>query len=439
MVNYMKKFFAFLLSAAIAFLGTSCYSGYIFQLIDSEVALESNGINGTINTIVRHGETSGTGSSIYLANGKLYRKTAESSLSYYETIGAYNCQWENLSLPEELSSYESDDESKANSQVTFLASDSTYLYALGITWYEDTSGYNAPYNTIIFYTDKEEPEASDWSVLDISNITGASDETLKSSGSSGIQYVKSVFDNQYVSVSKGATAADSYDISLRNAYARISNGSSYAVYKLDGGNTPTAVSSGTGADSYTCRAAYYKGTDYFSKYYAFAANDTYIYYAKSYTYDGDSSSDSYMKTDSTLYYATSWTGNDEYTGSVDFSNGSILSIAPASNNLLLGTTSGISHTALSSGVPSEDEASWTATNGSSIISSYVFNVFVLNPSDYEDSTDTSYGTDEYACSTIYGSISSSSDSFDETGLYSYYPGRGTWNRDGTDDNSSGGN
>ena len=48
-------------------------------------------------------------------------------------------------------------------------------------------------------------------------------------------------------------------------------------------------------------------------------------------------------------------------------------------------------------------------------------------------------SDEYAWMTIHYSITSSSLSFDEIGLYSFYPERGTWNRDGTADDSSDGN
>ena len=61
-------------------------------------------------------------------------------------------------------------------------------------------------------------------------------------------------------------------------------------------------------------------------------------------------------------------------------------------------------------------------------------VFILDPSKNEDSAVN--GTDEYAASTIYGSISSSSDSIENVGLYAFYPGRffnqtsGGWNRDG---------
>ena len=70
------------------------------------------------------------------------------------------------------------------------------------------------------------------------------------------------------------------------------------------------------------------------------------------------------------------------------------------------------------------------SNGNSVISEYVFMVFVLNPNKKEGSYSTEEGTDEYASSTIYGSIRSSSDSWDDAGLYAWYPAQKEWNRDG---------
>ena len=43
-----------------------------------------------------------------------------------------------------------------------------------------------------------------------------------------------------------------------------------------------------------------------------------------------------------------------------------------------------------------------------------------------DSTLNEAMTDMYAASTIYGSISSSTDSYDLVGLYAYYPKNGDW-------------
>ena len=79
-----------------------------------------------------------------------------------------------------------------------------------------------------------------------------------------------------------------------------------------------------------------------------------------------------------------------------------------------------------------------SNNADSIISEYVLKVFILDPTKMDDVKNTN-GTDEYCCSTIYGSITGSADTFKESGLYAYYPERGTWNRDGTSNKELKGN
>ena len=105
----------------------------------------------------------------------------------------------------------------------------------------------------------------------------------------------------------------------------------------------------------------------------------------------------------------------------------------------MGTSSGLGRVNISTDGTPESSSSDFSSNGDSIISEYVFKVFVLDPSKQEDTASNENGTDEYAASTIYGSIRGSSDTFSETGLYAYYPSRHKWNRDGTSDTSSGGN
>mgnify|MGYP007102010618 CR=1 FL=1 len=119
----------------------------------------------------------------------------------------------------------------------------------------------------------------------------------------------------------------------------------------------------------------------------------------------------------------------------DLDSGAILSISVTADHLLLGTTTGIHRVALDSSgnVVSGTRSFKDGNNALSILTGRVFTTYVL------DNTAKEGETDEYAYQTIYGSISSSSISFDEVGLYSYYPSRNQWNRDGTDDSGSDGN
>lgn len=411
---------------------SSCHDS-LFESINAEVKLDSNGINGDINSFARHGEN------IYLTNGSIYYKSNEGSTK----TGAWNKQWVKLSSAPSISSYYDPTDTSADipGSISSIASDGTYLYALVIVWHESNSGYNEGYTRRLFCTtaDGSEITESSWTEIDATSITG----TFENSSSG---YVKNIFDNKYVSVSYDSEGKPSFDLTLRNAYARIycKADSAYHVYKLNGTSVPTLVADGTnGSDAYTASAVYYKGSDYFSPYYALSANDKYIYYSKTRTVKDGST----VEAHSEIYYADGWDSTNGFTlggteTSVAFNDGSVLSISVTKNYLLLGTSSGLKRTALTEGVPSASKTAFSTgyntNNGDSIISCYVFKTFVLDPARNEGDN-TSTGTDEYACSTIYGTISSSSDSFPETGLYSYYPSRGTWNRDGTADDSSKGN
>src|SRR5574344_2873798 len=61
---------------------SSCHDD-IYYMIDQEVTLETNGISGAINSIVRYGDY------LYTQNGNVYRKPSTPSA----TTGLYNEQW----------------------------------------------------------------------------------------------------------------------------------------------------------------------------------------------------------------------------------------------------------------------------------------------------------------------------------------------------------
>ncbi len=433
-----RKLTAFSLIAASLSLGvffSSCHQA-IFSSINAEVALEKNGLNGDINSIVYHGDY------IYAANGAVYCKTNQPS-SY---TGLDNGQWTLATSPDVSEFYDSSDTSAdLPGEVTFLASDDTYLYASVIVWHESNNGYNEAYSRKIFCAPVAANGTSlNWEEVDVSSIVGDTKDTATAT-------VKSVFDNKYVKVSYTDGKA-SYDLSKRNAYARIycESDSAYHVYSLDGPNVPAPVPDDTnGAGEETCSAVYYKGEDYFSSYYAFAANDDYIYYAKTFTTSGLGLT-STVSASSTLYYANQWDSEKGYTLSGTETSdtsasdlGNIYSISLAKDFILVGSSSGLKRVELADdGIPKDRytfSSSLSSNNGDSIISCYVFTTFILDPERNEGDPTAANGTDEYACSTIYGSITSSSDSFSDTGLYAFYPSRGTWNRDGTSNDANSGN
>ena len=444
-----------LAAAAVATLFCSCHDD-LYGAINDEVELEDSGLQGDMNYIARFGDY------IVIANGDVYYKTNEPST----TTGLKNGQWKRMKNP---TSEKGDYDIPATT--CFVASDSSYLYALTYIWQENDDGENEPEYAKLYYTDSV---TGSWTLLDLVEAG------IIDSWSYG--NVKILFDNQYcgtmdadddssdedtdeedsededstdddtssdedtddsdtsddtdTSDSTDEDDEDAYkDLSKRNAYIRVRQNSSsdYTLYLLSGDSAEevaTGASFVFGDRTNAIRACYFQGTDYFSRGYSMTSNQNYLYFVGTYT------SGNNVAGNSVLYY---YDGGDEIY-SASLSAGSLLSVAAAKDYILLGTSSGLGRATLNGdfGAPTGGTPDFD-NNGDSVISEYVFMVFVLDPSKCENNStkvtnedgETEWlGTDEYGASVIKGSIRSSSDSWDDTGLYAYYPSRDEWNRDG---------
>ncbi len=304
---------------------------------------------------------------LYLTNNNIYRKTAASSNS----TGQYNGQWAKVSS--NLDDY----------TVLFLASDATYLYALTTTWEEDEdesetveAGRQLWYST----------DGTSWTEISIS-YTSSTPSNLRK-----------LFDNQ----DQDSTGTYVVPTSNRKAYITYYDGS-WHTRELNGATTP---SSDKVSGSTYIQAAYNNGTA-FTTNYALCAGNGYLYWAEN---------------GSTLYYGTG--SSLSSSGSVDLDHGTILSLAATTDYLLVGTTSGITRVALSNGVPASSTSSFGDNNADSLLTSRVPLLYIRNKEVAEEADD------EYGAMVIYSYISSSNDTFSEVGLYAYYSGRGSWNRDG---------
>ncbi|WP_308692567.1 hypothetical protein [uncultured Treponema sp.] len=376
---------------------SSCHDD-IYGAINNEIELNSSGLQGDMNSIVHYKNY------ILTCNGDIFYKTNEPST----TKGKYNGQWEKTTSP---TSEKGDNGIPATTY--FLASDSEYLYALTYIWVENDDGENEPKTATIYATNSDPASGLAWTKVE--NISG---------GNYSFENAKVIFDNKYFSV----VDDNSVSIANREAYARIraSSQDTYKLYKLYGSNAPEEVSNptfvGESDSTNAISACYFNSSTYFSKYYGMTSNANCLYYTKTYTRSNN------VSTNSSLYYITA---SDSTEKSVDLDAGGLLSIAAAKDYILLGTSSGLARVKIdeTTGIPNGDTSSMQS-NGNSVISEYVFMVFVLNPNKKEGSYSTEEGTDEYAASTIYGSIRSSSDSWDDTGLYAWYPAKDNWNRDG---------
>src|SRR5574344_1312271 len=112
----------------------------IYAKIMNEVQLDDAEVNGTVNSIVRFGDPS-TGS-VYYQNGQIYYKSASSTSHVSWTNGMQNLS---------ALSYSYYDNVWSGVYVKKLAADSTYMYALAVTYKQDTSeGENVPDQQILY-------------------------------------------------------------------------------------------------------------------------------------------------------------------------------------------------------------------------------------------------------------------------------------------------
>lgn len=380
----MKKnrFIAFVsaVSLTAGLLFTSCYDN-IYALIEKEVAIDNDGLNGDISNIVRCGDF------LFLSNGSIFGKKAEPRITK---------NWRRTTSPVNGAS-----EFNVSDRVAMLAADDTYVYALALFYNEGDDGSNFNYRRAIYAAEGADFPALQWELVNTL--------PLKTGDTIGDDYhsIKNVFDN------KSNTS--------RNAYANIMGN----IFKLDGPSTPTIIQNLEGhfigqsqSSALTMNCTNFNGTDYFSNYYAFASDSQFLYYSPTYTYTkGDSNT---ISLSSVIYYS------DKPSNGVFnqlHSKHNVLSLAVTKDFLFYGTDNGLERLCIDKKNPLFGKVVSFANNGNNVISEHVYMVYVL------DETEPMAMTDLYCASTIYSSISSSTDSYDSIGLYACNAG-GNWNRDG---------
>lgn len=363
------------LTAGLLF--TSCYDN-IYALIEKEVAIDNDGLNGDISNIVR------CGNFLFLSNGSIFGKKAEPRITK---------NWRRTTSPVNGAS-----EFNVSDRVAMLAADDNYVYALAIFYDEGDDGSNFNYRRAIYAAKGADFPALQWELVNTSTLTPG--DTI------GDDYhpIKNVFDNK--------SNTD------RNAYANIMG----KIYRLNGTSTPIIEDLadhfiGNKSDqTKTMNCTNFNGTDYFSSYYAFASDSQFLYYSPTYT-KGDSNT---ISSSSVIYYSDNLS-SDVFNQL--HSKHNVLSLAVTKDFLFYGTDNGLERLCIDSANPLFGQVVSFANNGNNVISEHVYMVYVL------DETKPMAMTDLYCASTIYSSISSSTDSYDSIGLYACNAG-GNWNRDG---------
>ena len=198
----------------------------------------------------------------------------------------------------------------------------------------------------------------------------------------------------------------------RSAYLRIGD----KVYKLNGTNFPASE---TETGNFNSAVSGGNSSDIFFESTASVKNGNYIYWGEG----------------SKLYYSND-TSNPKAEGkkTLALDAGTDIScLAVTSDSLLIGrgdfsnsliSKGGIAKTSLTNGVPGNSLESFSTNATSQLASVYqIYTLLVANPEQTE------LEASIYASMGFKGSGSSTSVSYDNIGLWSYYPARGNWNRE----------
>src|SRR5574344_231001 len=228
---------SFALSAPLL---TGCQD-IIYAKIMNEVQLDDAEVNGTVNSIVRVGDSS-TGN-VYYQNGLISYKSASSASHVSWTNGMQNLS---------ALSYSYYDNTWSGVYVKKLAANDTYMYALAVTYKQDTSeGENVPDQQILYCSTGP---GTDWTQVQSWTYSSSTAVTL--------------------------FCTNTPKVAHRVAYIRVGTN----LYQLTGASFPDTV---TAADSSACSAYYFGGSPYPTSYWATGTNETasadatYWYYATS--------------------------------------------------------------------------------------------------------------------------------------------------------------
>jgi hypothetical protein len=372
----------------------------IYAKIMNEVTLDDATISGSVNSIVRYSPDYTNASSeytdyIFIQNGNVYYKAASSSS--HDTWNKYKGG---------LSSVSYDYYAKVfnGTYIKKIAADKTNLYALGVEYEEnEDDGENPPSTINLYYSTGT---GSSWGKITSYSYSSSSDITIFCTNTPNPEY--------------------------RKAYLRTSSG----VFLLSGGSNPAAVStsytSGAGTSSCSAIYDYSSGNVYFRDNWATGCNATASTKSESdgntsLTVDGTAGGTPiryYYASGDTLYHSDN-PSDFPSSSSSDLGITDIISMAVASNAILLGTNGGgLYKVSNSSGVPGSGIEDFSTNAASALGSPYrILVMLTVDPS----ATET--GATMYASADFTGTPSSSTGDYDDIGLWSYYPGRGNWNRE----------
>ena len=415
----MKKINTFLLalSLSILFLLTGCFSP-VFYEIRKDVEPEEATVSGVINSITR-----------YTVDGKEYLVvSADEGLRYKDISIQAHGAWQSFDLTSAIEgfSYHSYDyfNSQHNGyQIIKVLADSTYLYVVGAAYTNDDSeGITMPSDICI------------WG----GTVTLDSDGKWVNGGWKKIEVPENTFRfYQYSSYYYSAFSVFQTNSPLqknRKVYIRSGNADAYnsnyketSYYSLEN-CTVTKVSispSDSTSTSNISSVVILNDKPVFFNSIAATTNETYTTEA-SRIYYGDGED---------LYYSDA-DGSTSFVKALNTGN-KISCLATCSDSILIGrayyasTSSsaygGLVKTSLTNGVPGSELIDFSTNASFQLSTAYFIDSLVNSTPDKSELESALYASVSFMGSG--SSTSSESISYDNIGLWSYYPSRGNWNRE----------
>lgn len=445
----MKKIFLSIISTLALFsslIFISC-SDPVFYYISKDVPSESATINGIIRSIAR-----------YTINDTEYIVTVSSKgivykpVAYNEGSGNYTWvtetqdhdKWTTISqseLPFTLHYYDYTDAKHYGQQILKVLADAENLYVVTVSYYiNDDEGTSCPENFYIYTVKPTESEKGKWNTLSSSEWT----EILTSNNN--IDKTAAIYESgDYTFTAINVFSTNSAQKSERKVVLRIGNGSSAdsngdktrKYYEISGGAINSSAitisadeildSDSDGASVSVNGIAILDGTTYYSSTQSLTTNATFDTQATA----------MYWGNGAYLYYQIS---GGEATKSVDASY-TINSLAICKDAIIIGRGQNSSSYLSSSGgvekvqfttdpegnytnIPESSLGTFETNAQTQLLSSYLVQTMFNSTPGFAE-----LESSLYASLYFIGSGSSTSVSYNNIGLWSYYPSRGNWNRE----------
>ena len=406
------------LSLSILFLLTGCFSP-VFYEIRKDVEPEEAKVSGVINSITR-----------YTVNGKEYLVvSADEGLRYKDISLQAHGAWQSFDLSSAIEGFSYHSYNYFNSehsgyQILKVLADSTYLYVVGAAYENnEKQGTTIPSEICVWggcptLNSDGSWASGEWQKIDVPENTFKiyRDSSYYYHSAFSLFHTNSPMQkNRKVYIRSG------------NADAYSSNYKETTYYSLEN-CTVTKVSispSDSTEKSNISSVVMLNDKPVFFNSIASTSNETYtteatrIYYG-----DGDY-----------LYYSDA-DGSTSFVKALDAGN-DISCLATCSDSILIGraefsatSTSaygGIVKTSLTDGVPGSELVSFDTNASFQISTAYFVNALINSTPDKSELESALYASVSFIGSGT--STSSNSVSYDNVGLWAYYPARGNWNRE----------